>query len=324
MYRGDVVGVVVPAYNEERFVASVLTTLPAYVDRVYAVDDCSSDGTWREIQACASRANEDDAETVAVDGGEGFGRRVVPIRHSTNRGRGAAVATGYRRALEDGVDVVAVLDGDGQMDPDVLNRVLDPVVSDEADYVVGNRLDGPASWDGMPPWRLFGNLLLTLLTRIASGYWHVSDPQNGYTAISADALSELDLAALYERYGFLNDVLVRLNVANWRVTNVPMRARYGDEESGIRYAEFVPQLSWLLLRNFLWRLGRNYLSGPVHPVAVLYLVGAGASLSGLVRVARATASRSDPRTGVYALIAGVASLLGAMLADARENEDLEP
>jgi glycosyltransferase involved in cell wall biosynthesis len=325
MYRGNSVAVVVPAYNEEEFVASVIEMLPSYVDRVYPVDDCSSDDTWAEIRACAAQENEQEAVGIAVDGGERLGRRIVPIRHSENSGRGAAVTTGYRRALDDGADIVAVLDGDGQMDPAALERILDPIVHDEADYVVGNRLDSPDLWDGMPTWRLFGNTVLTLLTRIASGYWTLSDPQNGYTAASAETLSDLDFDRLYDRYGFLNDVLVKLNVAGKRVTNVPIRARYGDEESGIRYSEFVPDLSWLLLRNFLWRLRENYLTGRVHPAAVLYIGGAIVSTVGLVQGTRSAVSDEvDLRQALFALFAGVGSLLGAMVSDKRENEDRSP
>ncbi len=267
MYRGNAVGVVVPAYNEARFVGGVVDTLPAFVDRAYVVDDRSTDETWEEIRRHAARANERAAEPVvaAADGGASLDGRVVPIRHPVNRGRGAAVKTGYERALADGMDIVVVMDGDGQMDPDIMPAIIDPVVDGDADYAVGDRLAARDTRRGMPPWRLFGNLLLSGLTRIASGYWHIRDPQNGYTAISAEALSELDFDRLYDQYGFLNDLLVNLNVAEKRVATVPMRARYGDEESGIRYSTFVPGLSFLLLRDFLWRLRVRYLDGGVSP-----------------------------------------------------------
>ncbi|POG56250.1 glycosyltransferase family 2 protein [Haloferax marisrubri] len=325
MYRGNAVGVVVPAYNEARFVGGVVDTLPAFVDRAYVVDDRSTDGTWEEIRRHAARANERTAAPViaAADGGTSLDRRVVPIRHPVNRGRGAAVKTGYERALADGMDVIVVMDGDGQMDPDIMPAIIDPVVDGDADYAVGDRLAARDTRRGMPPWRLFGNLLLSGLTRIASGYWHIRDPQNGYTAISADALSELDFDRLYDQYGFLNDLLVHLNVAEKRVATVPMHARYGDEESGIRYSTFVPGLSFLLLRDFLWRLRVRYLDGGVHPVAVLYALGVVSVLAGAGRLAGAVASRKRPSRGVSAgLLGGVASLAGAMLLDSRENEGL--
>ena len=183
---------------------------------------------------------------------------VVPVRHRVNRGRGGAIKTGYQLALVEGIDVVAVMDGDGQMDPDVLDRIIDPVVAGDADYAKGNRLVDADHWAAMSRWRLFGNAVLTLLTKVASGYWRMRDPQNGYTAVSAETLADVGVDHLYEDYGFLNDVLVRLRAHGKRVVDVPMTAVYEDEESGIQYRSFVPKLSALLLWGFLWRLWATY------------------------------------------------------------------
>jgi len=325
MYRGNAVGVVVPAYDEARFVGGVIDTLPGFVDRTYVVDDRSTDGTWDVIRRHAARANERVAAPVlaAADGGASLDRRVVPIRHPVNRGRGAAVKTGYERALEDGMDVIVVMDGDGQMDPDIMPAIIDPVVDGVADYAVGDRLAARDTRRGMPPWRLFGNLLLSGLTRIASGYWHIRDPQNGYTAVSADALAELEFDRLYDQYGFLNDLLVNLNVAEKRVATVPMHARYGDEESGIRYSTFVPGLSFLLLRDFLWRLRVRYLDGGVRPVAALYALGLVSVLAGAFRLATGVASKNRAsRRSLAGVLGGLGSLGGAMLLDSHENERL--
>ncbi|KAB1189940.1 glycosyltransferase [Haloferax sp. MBLA0076] len=329
MYHGKTVGVVVPAYNEERLVGAVIDTIPALVDRTYVVDDHSSDGTWEEIKTHAARANnraanaytEDGVKLISADGGVSPEMRVVPIRHPANRGRGAAVKTGYRHALEDDIDIIVVMDGDGQMDPDILTHIIDPVVYGTADYAVGDRLAGPLYWRGMPPWRLFGNGLLSGLTRIASGYWHIRDPQNGYTAISAETLEDLDFDRLYDQYGFLNDLLVKLNVAGKRVATVPMYARYGDEESGIRYSSFVPGLSYLLLKNFLWRLRAKYLSGRAHPAAILYILGAVSVFLSVFRPDRKQTSQA-PYGPISKIAVGVASLVGAMLLDKRSNEHL--
>lgn len=266
MLDGKSIAVVVPAYNEAGFVGGVIDTFPAFVDRAYVIDDCSTDDTWAEMLAHADAVNRVRAAVVpltpsAADDGTAAEGPVVPIRHPENRGRGAAVKNGYRRALADGIDVVAVMDADGQMDPDILHEIVGPVVRAEADYAVGNRLHDFDSWAGMPLFRLFGNVVLTLLTRVASGYWSLSDPQNGYTAISRSALEALDMEALYDDYGFLNDLLVHLNLHRRRVVNVPMVARYGEEESGIRYSRFIPELSQLLLRASCWRLSNKYLRG---------------------------------------------------------------
>lgn len=309
MYRGASVAVVVPAYNEGPFIGEVLDGMPAIVDSVYAVDDCSTDDTWHEIESRTARVPVADA---VADGGSTGRPRIVPVRHRTNRGRGAAVMSGYRRAYSDGMDVIAVMDGDGQMDPDRLERLLDPVVDGRADYAKGNRLASTTHLRGMSAWRLFGNVLLTLLTSLASGYWGIRDSQNGYTAISREALGWLDLDAMYDGYGFLNDMLMMLNQHGARVVDVPMPAVYGDEQSGIRYATFVPSLSLLLLRGFVRRLWRRRSVEPLDPLVVSYAIGiVGIGLSGLAVVYRFSAwlrsatSRLGPPSAL-ALALGIA------------------
>lgn len=263
MYDGCYIGVVVPAYNEEGLVGEVIRTIPAYVDRIYAVDDASTDGTHAEIEGTAEHVNQTrDTEK------EDWSRIVVPLRHETNRGVGGAIKTGYQQAVQDGVDVVTVMGGDGQMPPEHLAKVLQPVVDGRADYAKGNRLIDAGTRE-MPRFRYVGNNILSYLTKIASGYWGVSDPQNGFTAISKEAVEQLDLDELYEDYGFSNELLVRLNVANVRVAEVPHPPIYGDEESNIQYLRFIPKTSLMLLRSFYWRL-RNLSEARVHPIAFSY------------------------------------------------------
>ncbi|WP_435064326.1 glycosyltransferase family 2 protein [Halobaculum sp. EA56] len=313
-YRDATVGVVIPAYNEEAFVGDVIAGLPSFVDRVYPVDDRSTDGTWDAIREAADGANRRRPPA------EGFDRVVVPLRHEENRGAGGAALTGYRAALEDGVDVVASLDGDDQMDPAFLPSLLDPVVEGTAAYAKGDRLASREYVREMSRWRLFGNLLLTGLTRVASGYWRLRDPQNGYTVISADVLDRLDLDRLYEQYGFRNDVLVHLNVAGHRVADVPHPARYGDETSGIAYSSFVPNLSLLLARRFLWRLARQAADGEYGPAAS-FVAGAagvgGAARSWLASAARPRAPWRSPVASDGGRAAGSAgatrSLVGFVL-----------
>lgn len=277
MYDGASVAVVVPAYNEEPFVGEVLESIPEFVDQVYAVDDCSTDGTWSEIRACAKQPISVSAKT---DGGGGSAGRIVPIRHEVNRGRGAAIKTGYRRAMDDGIDFVAVMDADGQMDPEQLERLVDPVASGRADYAKGNRLGRLAHLGGMSAWRLFGNVILTVLTKIASGYWSMRDPQNGYTVISASTLARLDIDRLYAEYGFLNDLLIELNVHDRRLAEVGMPAVYGNERSDIRYSTFIPELSMLLIRGFTRRLTRKYFMQRTRPLSALYTLGTVKGVSG--------------------------------------------
>lgn len=284
MYRDHTVAVVVPAYNEADHVGAVIEEMPPLVDRIYAVDDASSDGTWETIRRYASgngTERPEAAPTAAADGGS-VDDRVVAIRHPTNRGAGGALLTGYRRALADGVDVTVAMDADGQMDPDYLPALLDPVVEGEADYAKGNRLAIPEHRAEMPRFRLFGNWLLSALTNVASGYWGVRDPQNGYTAISREALSAVDLDAVRTGHDYTNDLLVRLNVAGMDVADVAMPARYGDEGSTITYSQFVPRTASTLVASFLWRLRRRYLVQRLHPVALFYGAGAAGAATGLL------------------------------------------
>jgi glycosyltransferase involved in cell wall biosynthesis len=256
-YRGRRIAVVVPAYNEEELIGEVLDGIPDYVAKVYAVNDGSSDRTGEIIEDYARRDP-----------------RVVPIHHSPNRGVGAAITSGYKRAIEDGMDIAAVMAGDNQMDPAYLPALLDPIVEGRADYTKGNRLINEAYRKGMPAWRSFGNSILTFLTKIASGYWQMMDPQNGYTAISVKALAELPLDSIYQGYGYCNNLLVWLNIHNMTVRDVAIPARYGREKSKIRYSTYIPRVSRLLLSNFLFRLKTKYIQMGFHPLAFFYAAGA--------------------------------------------------
>jgi glycosyltransferase involved in cell wall biosynthesis len=310
MYREHTIGVVVPAYNEAGFIGDVIRDMPAYVDRIYVVDDRSSDDTWVETIAAAEAefVDTDGSAATRADGGEGaalFNRadfpldgdqdgllfqraavehplgRVVPIRHHENLGAGGAIKTGYLAALEERVDIVATVDGDGQMDLSQLPNLLDPLVEDEADYAKGNRLLYQRFRANMPQFRFLGNSILTLLTKIASGYWKTMDPQNGYTAISNYALENVGIEELYEYYGYCNDILVKLNAKGMRVADVAIPAVYGDEESSISYTTYIWNVSGMLLRGFLWRLKVKYLILDFHPLALFYLFGAVTAVLGL-------------------------------------------
>jgi glycosyltransferase involved in cell wall biosynthesis len=256
-YRGSSIAVVVPAYNEELLIGDTLAGIPDFVERIYVVNDCSKDRTGEVV---AYYAAHDPS--------------VVPIQHLMNRGVGAAIITGYRRALAEGMDCVAVMAGDNQMDPDFLTALLDPVIDKKCDYTMGNRLISPEYRKGMSTWRYLGNSVLTMLTKIASGYWQMMDPQNGYTVISKRALERINLNGIYTRFGYCNDLLVKLNVVGFRVINVPHPARYGMEKSKIKYSTYICRVSWLLLRDFLWRLKMKYVVLNFHPLVFFYIAGA--------------------------------------------------
>ncbi|MCP1716350.1 glycosyltransferase involved in cell wall biosynthesis [Methanocalculus alkaliphilus] len=255
-YRGKRIAVVVPAYNEELLILETLASIPEFVDRVFIIDDSSTDTT--------------------LDKARGYSEmdpRVTVIHHEKNLGVGAAIVTGYKAALHEDIDITAVMAGDNQMDPDFLPHLLDPVVDEKADYSMGNRLVNRDFRQGMSRWRFFGNSILTLLTKIASGYWQMVDPQNGYTAISRRALNTIPLDSIYPGYGYCNDVLVQLNVYGFRVKNVPHPSRYGRETSGIRYSTYIVRLSRLLLKDFLWRLKMKYVVLGFHPLVFYYFFG---------------------------------------------------
>jgi len=263
-YRGSRVAVVVPAYNEELLIGDTLAGIPDFVGRIYVVNDCSKDRTQEIVEYYAAH---DDS--------------VVPILHEKNQGVGAAIITGYRRAMKDGMDCVAVMAGDHQMDPDFLPALLDPIIDKKCDYTMGNRLISMEYSKGMSKWRYLGNTILTLLTKIASGYWQMMDPQNGYTVISKRALERINLAGIYPRYGYCNDLLVKLNVVGFRVINVPHPARYGMEKSKIKYSTYIYRVSWLLLKDFLWRLKMKYVVLNFHPLVFFYGAGAIFTLLGI-------------------------------------------
>ena len=209
--------------------------------------------------------------------------RVELVARDENGGVGAAIVTGYQRALAEGLDVVCVMAADNQMDPADLLTLVEPVARGEVDYAKANRLVSGEAWKLIPRTRYLGNAVLSLLTKVASGYWHVADSQTGYTAISRSMLAQLDLDRIYRGYGFPNDMLVHLNVWNARVRDFPSRPVYGvGEQSGIRLHRVVPRISWLLLKGFFWRLREKYVIRDFHPLVFFYALGILMTVAGLL------------------------------------------
>jgi glycosyltransferase involved in cell wall biosynthesis len=310
--EGKRVAVVVPAHDEEALIAPTLQGIPAFVDRIVVVDDASRDATAERARATADP-------------------RVEVVAHDRNRGVGAAIVTGYRRAAADGADVVCVMAGDNQMDPADLELLVLPVARGELDYAKANRLVTGEAWNLIPRTRYLGNAVLSFLTKIASGYWHVADSQSGYTAISRRMLEQLDLERVYTGYGFPNDLLVHLNVWNARVRDFPSRPVYGvGERSGIRYRKVVPRISWLLVKGFFWRLREKYVIRDFHPLVFFYAFGFLATLAGLALgileiVYRILGNEVSVGTVVLIallLISGSQFTLFAMWFDMETNKDL--
>ncbi len=312
MVEGKRVAVVVPAYNEEPLVAETVRGIPDFVDRVIVVDDASTDAT-------AERAREVGDPRVEV------------VVHELNGGVGAAIVTGYERARDERIDVTCVMAADNQMDPAELITLVEPVARGEVEYAKANRLFSGEAWRLIPRARYLGNAALSLLTKIASGYWHVADSQAGYTAVSLEALERLDLGRLYRRYGFPNDMLVHLNVIDASVRDVPSRPIYGvGEKSGIRIRKVVPRISWLLFKGFWWRLKEKYVIRDFHPLVFFYVLGAlmtvvGLLLGVIVTVARIAGNEITTPTIVLIallLISGTQFTLFAMWFDQEANRGL--
>lgn len=257
MYKEKSICIVIPAHNEETQIGRVIETMPKFVDQMVIIDDKSSDQT---------------AEVVKK-----FQRNYTHlkfIQHSVNKGVGGAITTGYKHARDNGFDVAVVMAGDGQMDPNDLPALLDPVVSGRVDYSKGNRLFTGEAYQKIPKVRYFGNAFLSLLTKIASGYWHIADSQSGYTAINRKALEAIDWDKMYPSYGQPNDILVRLNVQNFKVADVPVEPVYNiGEKSGIKIRKVIFTISWLVFKLFLWRMKEKYIIRNFHPLVFFYALG---------------------------------------------------
>jgi glycosyltransferase involved in cell wall biosynthesis len=257
MYNGRTVAVVIPAYNEEKLIDRVVTTMPEFVDKIVVVDDSSKDQTVDKIHLLSKAYQE----------------RLILIEHDINRGVGAAIATGYKWCRDNNMDVTVVMAGDAQMDPEDLPALLNPVVTDETDFAKGNRLISGEAWRKIPRIRYLGNATLSLLTKIASGYWHIADSQTGYTAANLKVLKTIDLDHIYNRYGMPNDLLVKLNIYNFRVRDVEIKPIYGiGEQSGIRPIRIIPRLSWLIFKLFLFRMVQKYIIRDFHPLIFFYVL----------------------------------------------------
>lgn len=315
MYKGKRIGVVVPCHNEAHLIGTVIESMPEYVDRIIVVDDVSTDATAEVAQGYVSKMPD----------------RVRLIRRPSNGGVGAAIVTGYKAAVEEQIDVTAVMAGDAQMDPDDLISLIDPVVAGECDYAKGNRLFTGDAWNIIPKVRYLGNAALSLMTKVASGYWHVADSQTGYCVASLETLRAIDLDVLYPRYGFPNDMLVQLNIYGFRVQDVPIRPVYGvGERSGIKLARVIPTLSLLLLRRFWYRMFQKYVIRDTHPLVLFYLTGTLFTLIGFVFgllqvVARVQGRSLSLATTVLAallLITGVQFVFFAMWFDMDYNRQL--
>ncbi len=310
MYKGIRVAAVVPAHNEEKLIAKTITMMPAFVDFIVVIDDASADNT-------AKRALETGDPRLSL------------LEHERNTGVGGAIIDGHRRALELGADVNVVMAGDAQMDPAYLPQLLDPIANHGYGFTKANRFYSRKALTGMPVVRMLGNIVLSFATKLASGYWNMFDPQNGYTAITKEALAEIDCDKVARGYSFENDLLISLGIAGIRAKDVPVPSVYGEEVSGMRLSKVVPEISRLLFTGFWRRIFMRYVLMSFSPIALLLFTGLFLCLFGVavgIWAIIVTQSAGQPSAGTVLLSAGpllvgINMLIHALTLDIQQSPD---
>jgi glycosyltransferase involved in cell wall biosynthesis len=253
MYKQNKIAVVVPAYNEELLISETLAGMPAFVDLIFVINDASKDNTLKLINS----QKKLDA-------------RINVINHDTNKGLGQSLIDGYLASRDSDADITAIMAGDNQMHPDDLPSLLDKIIEEGFDYVKGNRLLHH-DISKMPHYRLIGNSILTILTKFATGYYSLMDPQCGYTAINNDVLGYIPIQKMTRGYGYNADILCMLNIHGFQVTDCEVRPVYDREQSKIKLWKYIPKVSWLLIRLFFRRLWGRYIVRDFHPLVLFYL-----------------------------------------------------
>ena len=364
MLNNKTIAVVVPAYNESSQIKMVLDSMPDFVDRVIVVDDFSKDDTSSHVKEYFSDNNSSikilslfDKELIPtpynkadlelrkkaeneIDFFTPFeilnkdesSERIILIKHKINCGVGAAIATGYKWCKDHNIDCTAVMAGDGQMDPNELESICNPVVNEGGDYVKGNRLIHQSAWVIIPKVRFFGNSILSILTKIASGYWHVSDTQTGYTALSNHGLNSIPLYKIYKRYGMPNDMLIKLNIAFCSIREVKIKPVYAvGEKSKLKILKVSVPILMLLIKGFFTRLWTKYLFRNFHPLFLLYNVAFLIFISNSYFFYHLIKHFLEPNSKtptdfliifVFLTISGFQSLLFAMWMDIQDNDHL--
>jgi glycosyltransferase involved in cell wall biosynthesis len=296
-----VIGVILPAHNEAAHIGDVVAGLPRWVQHVIVVDDRSTDDTCAVV--------------------EGLGdSRVTLVKHETNTGVGGAMVSGYKRGIELGCDILVKMDADGQMDVGDLPRLIAPLAKGDAEYTKGNRFYVVNANRDMPHHRKYGSVVLTFMTKMASGYWHVFDSQCGFTAVRSGMLKMIDLDRIAKDYFFENDMLIWLNLIDARTVDVPIRTLYGSEVSGVSIGRVMWSFPPRLIRAWFFRTVRKYLFLDFGAIGALGFFGFLFTLFGAAygtyRLVEANLSGVPTTTGtvmvaLLPLIVGIQSLLQA-------------
>jgi glycosyltransferase involved in cell wall biosynthesis len=315
MYKGKLISVVIPCYNEEKQITGVINSIPDIIDKIVVIDDKSRDKTVDVLR----KFKDSNA-------------RIVLIEHDKNLGVGGAMASGYKWSRDNGIDVAVRMDGDGQMDPAHLPLLLDPVVSGEVDYTKTNRLLSGSAFSKMPTGRYFGNAMLSMLTKIASGYWHIADSQSGYTAINSKALKLVNWDMMYKKFGQPNDLLVLLNIFNLKVRDIYTEPLYDvGENSKLSIPRVIFTIPFLLFRRFLYRLKEKYIIRDFHPLVFFYASGFMLMLLSIPLLIRFiyfwitvdNIPKINFLAWMFCVLIGIQFILFAMWFDMESNKDLK-
>lgn len=303
------IAVVIPSYKVKPFLKDVVLGLPHYIHDIIVVDDKCPEESYKVVEGI---------------------EKVHIVRHEVNQGVGGAMVSGYKKALELEADIVVKVDGDGQMDPKYLMPLLEPLIENRADYTKGNRFRDLEALKSMPSVRLFGNSVLSFLVKVASGYWTIMDPTNGYTAIYRRALEKLPLDVLDKRYFFESDMLINLNIVEAVVKDVSMPAKYGDEVSSLSIKKTIMDFPQKILKGLYKRVKLKYFIYNFNAASLYLLAGLPLMLfgvgTGIVRFFSETNSTSDTDLlVVLPIILGLQFLLQSINIDmkAEPHKDLD-
>ena len=256
MYKKQKIAVSVPAYNEEKLIAQTLRGIPRFVDLIVVVDDKSKDKTVEEVK-----------KIIKKD------KRIHLITSTKNEGLGKTVVKAHAYAAEKKADIVVVMAGDNQMDPLYLPVLLDAIIVEKYDYAKGNRFFHRQDLKKMPLFRIFGNIFITFVTKFCTGYWSISDPINGYTALRIDTFTKIDLSQIGSRYGFEPSLFIELAMIDAKIKDVFIPARYGVEKSKVNLWIDPWNVLETLLRGFMRRMFYKYTLYNFHPIALFYTIG---------------------------------------------------
>lgn len=302
------IAVVIPCYRVRKHVLGVLSAIGAECGAIYVVDDACPEGTADHVE---SECHDD---------------RVRVIRNERNLGVGGATMAGYRAALSDGAQIIVKLDGDGQMDPSLIPRLIRPIQDGDADYCKGNRFFELEGLSSMPRLRLIGNSLLSFATKLSSGYWNIFDPTNGFAAIHSSVLRELPFAKLSAGYFFESDLLFRLGTLRAVVTDVPMPAVYGSERSNLVIHRVILPFAWRHIVNTGKRIFYNYYLRNFNIASVEILLGVAFLLFGVWYGASAWIDgilANVPQTSGTVMVAALPVIIGVQLLLAFLTYDLQ-